>query len=100
MMKTKQEQLVLVFHQYRDACEKAGISVVSRHFHHYDPEGITGIYIIQESHLAVHTWPEIGLVTVDLFSCKMNREHLPFYNFLKISLQAGRLAVKTILRGK
>src|SRR5512138_586746 len=59
-------------------CERlatdAGLSVVSRHFHAFAPRGdagVTGVLLLAESHLAVHTWPELRAVTLDVFVCNL-----------------------------
>src|SRR4051794_32121502 len=47
----------------------AGATVVSEHFHKFAPQGVSGVVILAESHLAIHSWPEHGYVAVDLFGC-------------------------------
>jgi S-adenosylmethionine decarboxylase proenzyme len=50
----------------------AGLTVVGRQFHAFAPHGdagITGVLLLAESHLAVHTWPELRAVTLDVFVC-------------------------------
>ena len=57
-------------------CERlatsAGLAVVGRQFHAFAPHGdagVTGVLLLAESHLAVHTWPELRAVTLDVFVC-------------------------------
>jgi S-adenosylmethionine decarboxylase proenzyme len=57
-------------------CERlaaaAGLTVVGRQFHAFAPAGdagLTGVLLLAESHLAIHTWPELGAVTLDVFVC-------------------------------
>lgn len=52
-----------------DAANKAGATVINSTFHHFSPYGVSGVVVIQESHLAIHTWPEFGYAAVDLFTC-------------------------------
>lgn len=52
-----------------EAAENAGATVVQSTFHHFSPYGVSGVVVIQESHLAIHTWPEYGYAAVDLFTC-------------------------------
>jgi S-adenosylmethionine decarboxylase proenzyme len=50
----------------------AGLTVVGRQFHAFAPQGdagVTGVLLLAESHIAVHTWPELHLVTLDVFVC-------------------------------
>lgn len=46
-----------------------GATVVGSHFHAFNPHGVSGVVIIAESHLTVHTWPEHGYAAIDVFSC-------------------------------
>lgn len=51
------------------AAKDAGCVVISSRFHHFAPQGVTGLLLIAESHLSVHTWPERGYAAVDLYTC-------------------------------
>ncbi len=51
------------------AAETAGATVINSTFHHFSPYGVSGVVVIEESHLAIHTWPEYGFAAVDLFTC-------------------------------
>ena len=51
------------------AAKGAGATVITSNFHHFSPYGVSGVVVIQESHLAIHTWPEYGYAAVDLFTC-------------------------------
>ena len=51
------------------AATDAGATVISSMFHHFSPFGVSGVVVIQESHLAIHTWPEYRYAAVDLFTC-------------------------------
>lgn len=52
-----------------DAAKNAGATVINSTFHHFSPFGVSGVVVIQESHLAIHTWPEYQYAAVDLFTC-------------------------------
>jgi len=52
-----------------DAASNAGATVINSTFHHFSPYGVSGVVVIQESHLAIHTWPEYQYAAVDLFTC-------------------------------
>jgi spermidine synthase len=52
-----------------EAAQVAGATVINSTFHHFSPFGVSGVVVIQESHLAIHTWPEYGYAAVDLFTC-------------------------------
>jgi spermidine synthase len=51
------------------AARAAGATVINSTFHHFSPYGVSGVVVIEESHLAIHTWPEYGYAAVDLFTC-------------------------------
>jgi S-adenosylmethionine decarboxylase proenzyme len=56
----------------------AGLTVVGRQFHAFAPHGdagITGVLLLAESHLAVHTWPELRAVTLDVFVCNFGADN-------------------------
>ncbi len=47
----------------------ANATVVTHEFHQFAPQGVSGAVIVAESHLAIHTWPEDGYCTLDIFTC-------------------------------
>ncbi len=47
----------------------AGAEVREVAFHKFSPQGVSGVVVISESHLAIHTWPELGYAAVDVFTC-------------------------------
>lgn len=51
------------------AAEAAHVQVWSISFHRFNPNGVSGVVVISESHLSVHTWPELGYVALDIFTC-------------------------------
>ena len=51
------------------AANEAGATVLGESFHRFSPHGISGVVIIAESHLFIHTWPEYGYAAADIFTC-------------------------------
>lgn len=51
------------------AAKKAKATIIDVSFHEFNPFGISGMVIIAESHLSIHTWPEYGYAAVDIFTC-------------------------------
>ena len=51
------------------AASEANATVLGESFHHFNPHGVSGVVIIAESHLVIHTWPEYGYAAVDIFTC-------------------------------
>ncbi len=63
-----------------DACQRHGLTVVGRLFHAFcnasgEPAGVTGTVVLAESHLAIHTWPELNSVTLDVYVCNFSGDH-------------------------
>jgi S-adenosylmethionine decarboxylase proenzyme len=52
-----------------EAARQGQATIVNETFHQFSPHGISGVVVIAESHLAIHTWPEHGYAAVDLFTC-------------------------------
>lgn len=51
------------------AAKKAKATIISTSFHEFNPFGISGVVVIAESHLTIHTWPEYSYAAVDIFTC-------------------------------
>ena len=51
------------------AAEEAGAKVLGESFHQFSPQWVSGVVVIAESHLFIHTWPEYGYAAVDIFTC-------------------------------
>mgnify|MGYP001562557163 FL=1 len=61
-LKKVEETLVL-------AAKEAKATIIETCFHKFSPFGISGVVVIAESHLTIHTWPEYGFAAVDIFTC-------------------------------
>ena len=51
------------------AVREMGANVLGSHIHRLTPQGVSGVVVISESHLTIHTWPERGEAAIDLFTC-------------------------------
>ncbi len=51
------------------AASECGATVLGESFHQFSPQGVSGVVVIAESHLFIHTWPEYGYVAADIFTC-------------------------------
>jgi S-adenosylmethionine decarboxylase len=59
-----------VEHILRQAAAATGATILSGHFHHFgEGSGVTGVLILAESHISIHTWPEFEMAAVDIFVC-------------------------------
>lgn len=64
------DDLELMQTTIREAVNVAGASLLHIHLHHFTPNGgITGVAVLAESHISVHTWPERGFAAFDIFMC-------------------------------
>jgi S-adenosylmethionine decarboxylase len=52
-----------------EAVRRSGATIMSHHFQTFEPQGVSGVIIIAESHLSFHTWPEHGYAAIDYFTC-------------------------------
>lgn len=68
--------------------------------HKFQPQGITGIVLLAESHLAIHTWPEFNYTAIDIFTCGDKANPEKALEYLKEVLQPKRVEIKKIKRGK
>jgi S-adenosylmethionine decarboxylase len=64
------DNLVLMEQAMRDSVEMAGATLLHIHLHHFTPNGgISGVAVLAESHISVHTWPERNYAAFDVFMC-------------------------------
>jgi len=90
------------------ACQRHGLTVVGRLFHTFRDltgaaAGVTGTVVLAESHLAVHTWPELGSVTLDIYVCNFSGDNSSRAENLFAEVIAafapGRLERQAVSRG-
>lgn len=84
----------------REAARQANCQVVHAHCHLFAPHGITGVAILAESHLSVHSWPELNYLAIDIFTC--GTEALPrlAVEYLERELRPGQVEVTEVKRGR
>lgn len=83
----------------KEAARRSGATLVDSIFHSYNPQGLSGIVVIAESHLSVHTWPEYGYAAVDIFTCGQSLDPYKALEYLKSELGAIDVSVKNLNRG-
>ena len=94
----------------RDAAERARLTVVSSEFHQFSPHGVTGVLLLAESHVSIHTWPEHAYAAVDVFACDDGGGDDPLYPLYRAdpelaaqiiieALRPGRHTLDVIARG-
>lgn len=83
----------------RSAAEAAGAHVLFSHFHAFgEGQGVTGVVLLAESHITIHTWPECGFAAADIFMCGNAQPELALA-LIKKALQPGSAHVHTARRG-
>ncbi|GAA0180751.1 adenosylmethionine decarboxylase [Clostridium sediminicola] len=82
-----------------EAAIKSKATIVQSCFHTFNPWGVSGAVIIQESHLTIHTWPEYGYAAVDLFTCGDKVNPWIGFEYLEDALKAERSESMEVSRG-
>ncbi len=83
----------------KEAALACGATIVGSNFHMFSPYGVSGVVIIAESHLAIHTWPEYGYAAVDLFTCGDSCDPKVAYAYLQEHLASGSAFYSELNRG-
>jgi S-adenosylmethionine decarboxylase len=81
-----------------DTVIAVGGTVVRTLFHRFKPWGVSGVVVIAESHLAIHTWPEHGYAAVDIFTCSPALRHDEIRRRLKAAFHARQAISRRVLR--
>ncbi|GHV36198.1 adenosylmethionine decarboxylase [Synergistales bacterium] len=82
-----------------EAAKQANAQVWSVSFNKFPPEGVSGVVVISESHLAVHTWPEVNYMALDIYTC--GEKSMPFkaVEYVLNAIDAKRSHITEITRG-
>ena len=78
---------------------KAGAEVREVAFHKFSPQGVSGVVVISESHLTIHTWPELGYAAVDVFTCGERVDPWQACNYITEMLKASHMTTTEVKRG-
>lgn len=83
-----------------DAAAAAGALVIASHVHAFPGRaGVTGMVLLAESHLSIHTWPELGLAAIDIFMCG-SADVQAARRSIEAALQPTHVSVTEVLRGR
>jgi S-adenosylmethionine decarboxylase len=74
-------------------------TVVSVHFHQFNPHGVSGAVVISESHLTIHTWPEYGYAALDVFTCGNIVDPWVAHRYLKERFKPTKDSIVELKRG-
>lgn len=82
-----------------EAVHRSGATILSDRFEIFQPHGVTGVIIVAESHVALHTWPERGFMAVDYFTCSARLDPHVAFEILSRALRPTRLETRQVVRG-
>lgn len=82
-----------------NAALDAGAEVREYVFHKFSPQGVSGVVVIAESHLAIHTWPELGCAAVDVFTCGEKVDPWEACDYLAKGFNAKKVVANEQKRG-
>jgi S-adenosylmethionine decarboxylase len=82
-----------------EAAREANATVLKTCIHQFSPQGVSGVLILAESHLAVHTWPEHGYASVEIFTCGDTTDPEAGHQFLVENLNPAHHEWRIIQRG-
>ena len=83
----------------RRCVDAARATLLHIHLHHFQPNGVSGVAVLAESHISIHTWPDIGYAALDVFMCG-KAEPDACIPILRSAFKAQRVAVNELLRGR
>lgn len=81
-----------------ECIDEAGATLLHIHLHPFEPTGVSGVAVLAESHISVHTWPENGYAAFDVFMCG-DAQPEKCIDILGRAFNAGRVEVKQLRRG-
>jgi len=82
-----------------NAALEAGAEIREFVFHKFSPQGVSGVVVISESHLAIHTWPELGYAAVDVFTCGEKVDPWDACKYLESMFGANQMKASEVKRG-
>jgi len=82
-----------------EAAEVANATVIDKRFHKFSPQGVSGVVVVSESHIAIHTWPEHGYAAVDVYTCGDHTMPLKASEYIIRELKCKRPTLVKLDRG-
>ncbi|MDA1164429.1 MAG: adenosylmethionine decarboxylase [Planctomycetota bacterium] len=89
----------LIRGRLRETTERFGLTLLDVVSNKYEPQGVTAIGLLAESHMSIHTWPEHNYAAVDIFTCGSDDKLKAACEFIAMSLQARQSSVLRLRRG-
>lgn len=82
------------------AANVAKATVIGSSFHVFEPHGVSGVVVISESHLAIHSWPQYAYAAVDIFTCGKDVYPLNAFTYLKQRFKTKNATYQIVQRGQ
>ena len=83
-----------------EACKIADLTVVETTFHEFEPIGLSGVVVLAESHITIHTWTEYNSVTIDAFTCGSSMHPSKVCEIIADKLKSKNRKIKEYKRGE
>jgi S-adenosylmethionine decarboxylase proenzyme len=90
------ERLEAILHE---VANRIGATIVRSVMHPFAPIGVSGVLVIAESHITIHTWPEHGYAALDFFTCGQKMDIQAGLAYLKVALGAEKCETREFERG-
>ncbi len=81
------------------ATRKSGATIISHNFHKFSPHGVSGMVVIAESHVSIHSWPEYNYAAVDIFTCGDTIDPWVIQEYLKEAFESKNISSMEMKRG-
>lgn len=91
--------IAVIEQAFFNAITDVGATLLHMHFHHFGPEqGVSGVAVLQESHISIHSWPEVGYAAIDIFLCG-NLDPLKAVTAFKKAFETEKVGLTEFRRG-
>ena len=80
------------------ASVKCQSTLLALHSHKFDPQGVTCVAMLAESHISIHTWPETGMAVCDIFTCGDHTKPKEGVKYMKMMLDAQSIVSRSFTR--
>ena len=83
-----------------DVVDQVGATLINTSFHKFSPYGVSGVVVIAESHITIHTWPEHNYAAIDVFTCDDKIDYNLVESIVVKRFNSSKHQAQTIIRGE
>lgn len=76
-----------------------GSTIIDVNFHRFEPQGVSGVVVLAESHLSFHSWPELNYAALDFYTCKIGADMTLAFKMLAEFFKTSKIEYEYKLRG-